>query len=194
MGVGLKQWELVAVDMDGVLADFISAAMRVNGGSYHEDTYPRGLWDVESHLGVSRQQFWRTIDATPYFWERLQPYPWLRRVMELALAWGEEVIVLSTPSIHPASRSGKTQWFYEHIRTLDLPGIEAVDLHLGAKKKWLSGEGRLLIDDQDSQPGKPGNCEQWRERGGCAILFPQPWNGAWESRDLLFREWGVPGF
>lgn len=30
--------------------------------------------------------------------------------------------------------------------------------------------GRVLIDDNDT------NCAKWREHGGTAILFPQPWN------------------
>lgn len=183
--MGGKQWDLVAVDLDGVLAKFIDSAMRVNGGQYIESAYPRGVWDIAPHMGLSDEQFWRSIDATPYFWERLQPYPWVRRIMELALSWGDEVILLSTPSLHPSSRSGKMQWVYDHIHSLDLPGIRKVELHLGAKKHWLSQSGRMLIDDNER------NCESWSDRGGDVILFPQPWNRAYEQREILFREWGI---
>ena len=37
--------------------------------------------------------------------------------------------------------------------------------------KWICARpDQLLIDDND------GNVESFRERGGQAILFPQPWN------------------
>ena len=44
------------------------------------------------------------------------------------------------------------------------------DYFVGAPKQFCARPGAVLIDDFDD------NCVAFREHGGRAIVFPQPWN------------------
>lgn len=44
------------------------------------------------------------------------------------------------------------------------------EYQIGPKKELNAKSGAILIDDSDK------NVENYRAAGGCAILFPQPWN------------------
>lgn len=162
-------FDQIALDMDGVLVDWISDAMRVHGHVYEPATYPCGLYEVERHLGLDASAFWKAIDAAPDFWQQLQPLPWLDRLLEWSVNHAASVIVLSSPSYHPSSWSGKREWHLRHIA----PRWPKVRLVLDQVKGERAKPGRLLIDDHVV------NIEAWRRGGGEAWLFPQPWNHAW---------------
>ena len=44
------------------------------------------------------------------------------------------------------------------------------DYQIGPRKELNAKSGAILIDDSDD------NIRKYREAGGTAILFPQPWN------------------
>lgn len=163
----------IFVDIDGVLADFVSASIAVHGGQYDEEAYPKLEWSIANVLGITESEFWAKIDATePNFWPNLDPYPWALNLLESVRTRGR-VSLLSTPSKHSSCHSGKRQWVDRWVSDCELILCKSKDL--------LSGPGRVLIDDND------GNCEKWRARGGTAILFPQPWN---QNHALTGRRFG----
>jgi 5'(3')-deoxyribonucleotidase len=155
--------ERIFIDMDGVLADFISSAMAVHGATYDAITYPRMEWSIAKVLGITEDEFWEKIDEmAPDFWPHIPPYEWMELLVDTA-ATIAPIALLSTPSLHPSCHYGKRQWVDKH-----LPGVELI---LCKSKFLLSKPGRVLIDDND------GNCAKWEAEGGTAMLFPQPWNG-----------------
>lgn len=161
-----KKYEVVAIDLDDVLVQFTAGAMRVHGAMFDVDTHPRMRWELAEILGISVQQFWEKINATPLFWVDLAPHSWGLGVMTLAHEIADKVIILSHAGGHPDAHYGKRVWAQRHILT----HFQDVKLCLVEDKWLLSRPGRLLIDDKEE------NVRDWRAMGGRAVLFPQPWN------------------
>ena len=150
--------------MDGVLVDFVSAALRLHDRIEVLDEWPEGQWDMPEAMGISSREFWRPInEAGAGFWASLEPFPWCDELLELVEATGRWCI-LTSPSGDPFSAAGKISWLQNRF------GRGFRDFLIGPPKWICARPDQLLIDDND------GNVESFRERGGQAILFPQPWN------------------
>lgn len=165
--------EAIYLDMDGVLADFVTSSILALGRT-PEEVLPRvkpgdynGIYDA---LGMSESEFWKRIDALgggrapgSLLWENMTPYPWRDKVLaacrKIAPTW-----ILTAPSRNPGSSFGKVAWLQEWL------GASFRDYVLAPRKWHLARPGALLIDDHDE------NVSKWRERGGEAILFPRLWN------------------
>lgn len=168
-----KPFDIAFVDLDGVLADFHSAAYRAHGQVFDEATYPATVWNTWEVLGLeSDAEFWRGIDFNHNFWHTLSPLPWLRRVVALAHELADVVKVATSPSRSPLCFSGKRMWHLQHLG-------HDVELILCKSKYLLAAPDRVLIDDADH------NCEAFYAAGGETILFPRKWN-------LLHPFWQTP--
>lgn len=163
------KYETVFLDMDGVLCDFIRGAHHVHGREYVHEDYPRGAWEIADHWGISTDDFWGGIDRKFDFWESLDAYPWLHELISLARHAGEQVKLLTSPSKSPLCYYGKRAWCDKHIP-------RDIELIICKSKQLLATPNRLLIDDGDH------NVKPWRAATGDAILFPQPWNDAYDLR------------
>lgn len=155
------------IDMDGVLIDFFTAALRTHGRHDFADLsrWPPGEWEIANVIGISIDDFWAKIDADPHWWGNLNAYEWFSPLLSLVESHvGDNWRLLSTPSRHHHSAAGKWLWVDMII------GNQHDRLTLTKEKALLAGPGRVLIDDSDK------NCEEWEAAGGRAILFPQPWN------------------
>lgn len=157
----------IFIDMDGVVADFVSAAMAVHGHTYVPEDWPAGFWNLEEVMKMTTEKFWKRIDEQfEHFWRLLAPYPWAENLIQEVAHSGVPWSFLSSPSSAAASSAGKVQWLQNwrgrHFRDYILTPA--------SNKRLLAGPGRVLIDDSDR------NCDQWASAGGSAILIPQPWN------------------
>ncbi|MFT5126811.1 MAG: 5'(3')-deoxyribonucleotidase [Rhodothermales bacterium] len=151
------------VDMDGVLVDFVGAALR-----RHErrvDEWPPGEFNMAKVLGIPRRDFWGPLEGAE-FWATLEPTAEAHELMAVLEAefgsW--ELCILSSPTRDPQCSAGKVQWLQRC-----LPDYSRRFL-LGPEKRFCAGPDSLLIDDADH------NVDRFREAGGCGILFPRPWN------------------
>jgi len=153
---------IVFVDMDGVLVDFWSAAVRLCGfdpATVSDDKkrlYTLGwltegksltVWDLIEKIGSS-------------FWTGLEPYPWAESLWS-DLHGSYCATVLTSPTFDPSSSAGKHAWIKRHFGTMSFL--------IGPDKKACAGPGRVLVDDC------PTNLQGWKEAGGIAIPFKQPW-------------------
>lgn len=155
----------ILLDMDGVLCDFVSAAMRVHGATFDESVWPKGIDDLASLLGVSISEFWREIDSFEEehgFWSRLKAYHWLSDLVAMAEPYG--FTIATSPSRDPSCAAGKIEWMQRHLDE------RFNGYMIGSQKELLAAPGRVLIDDRDEQ------CKRFEEAGGYSIVFPQPWN------------------
>lgn len=154
---------MIMLDKDGVLADFVSAAMKVCGLKYDPDQWPKGVYGMEQVTGLPESEIWDRIHSCgSAFWANLKPYPWaLHLVTELQKL--DDVTIATVPSPDPSSYAGKIRWLKRH-GLFNLPSM------LGRQKWLLSGPGRILIDDSEL------NLKLWQQYGGESVLFPQPWN------------------
>lgn len=153
--------EAVFCDLDGVLVDFVSAALQEHGRANLE--WPPGVWSMEEVLGLSTDAFWQPIrQRGAAFWAELPRYPWAEELVAALEARFGGITIATRPDEHPSSSHGKALFCTRH-----LPGRPVAML---PAKHLLSRPGRLLIDDSDH------NVEAWRQAGGEAILFPRRWN------------------
>lgn len=152
----------VILDLDGVCADFVSSAFNLFRREYRPGDYPANVWDIANVLRVPESDFWGTIDREPNFWVNIRPYPWLPQLIEVI--GDNPVTVATTPRGIDCMRQ-KLAWMAEH-----LPPRYCGSVYFGSEKWLLASEGTLLIDDNRE------NIKAFREHGGEAVLFLQPWN------------------
>lgn len=163
----------IHLDMDGVLSDFVTAALELHQSPDAIHDWPPGEFNMARVLGISSSEFWGGIDRQGAdYWARLKPYPWFAELTALAREFGE-VSILTSPSQHPDCPAGKVRWIHEHL------GKGFRDFLIGPPKYLCARPGAVLIDDSDR------NVDRFRLHGGQAILFPQPWNSNHAITDRL---------
>jgi 5'(3')-deoxyribonucleotidase len=151
----------IFLDMDGVVADFVSGAIEAADLPLKHDDIK--TWDFFKPY-MTATEFWKRIHDTYEFWEGLEPYPWAQDLVDLCKQYGD-VIFLSDSSHDDNAPSGKVKWLRRH-------GFLAPDSsnYMLGRQKHLLGYGDanwVLIDDSKD------NCKSWES---ISILFPQRWN------------------
>lgn len=157
----------IFLDMDGVLCDFMWDALVANDRHPVKtlQDWPIGTFDVCEVIGVAPEEFWKRIDKRGHrFWSELAEYQWTRELVSLVAEFDPSWFVSTSPSQSPDSSSGKVEWL--QIRF----GKDFRRYMLGPSKELLAKPGAVLIDDREE------SVETFREHGGEAVLFPQPWN------------------
>jgi len=164
--VGQEGLKTVLVDMDGVMADFDSAAVK---------SVPLHLIVPRAHFYVAEDyapELHPQIEATynaPGFFENLKPMPGLLEAWQGMLDWGYNPRVASAPlSTNETSVSGKIQWLNRILVPEFGPNI--VEQAIFDKEKWKY-PGIALLDDRPNIPrGRDGKDEASWEH----ILFGWP--------------------
>jgi len=153
--------------MDGVLCDWTAAACRAFGRDPEEVKAAWGEgYDICGELEITKADLWRRIDAIGIrFWEKLEPLPWWRDLIDLCESFAP-VTILTTPSRHYSSVAGKLLWIQEH-----LPHYQRSYL-MGENKAACGHPRAVLIDDMQK------NVDAFAAVGGWSILFPAQWNAA----------------
>ncbi len=157
--------DTILLDMDGVIADFVTAAA-VALNMPCDPTKVQG-WDLPKHFGIDAAAFWAAQDAIPDFWLQIKPYPNIGLFIDTLRTYGE-VYFLTAPSLHRNCASHKIAWLRQHV------GDWTTGRFLIGKPKHLLAKpyGTVLIDDSDA------NCDAWGQAGGQYVTFPRSWNGA----------------
>lgn len=158
--------DIIYLDLDGVLGDFVSAAIRAHGRDPEAvlaDEYPRGDYDAlpEACGATSPEAFWRGIPDD--LWESVPAYPW-RDVLWEACEARAPTFVLTSPALSAASAAGKVRWLQAW------KGPRFRNYILSPVKTPMARYGAVLVDDADRI------CRAWEAHGGRAILFPAVWN------------------
>lgn len=153
----------IFVDLDGVLADFDSAYLKANGGSWPED---RDNDDI----------FWEPVLRTPDFWLNIQPMPDARILWQFLLATGMPLEILSSPGTHDTYRAiqQKQQWFRNHF-CKQTP----MTFKLSKQKRELAEPFAILIDDWGS------NIKGWEAEGGIAVHHKDALSTIEKLKDVL---------
>ena len=162
------------LDMDGVLSDFTSSALKLfnkelNRNVTIEEYVDKQLgFNIEQIYGISINEFWQIINNEPIFWLKLKPFAWAQELVKFLREMGD-VTIVTTPSLDPECAKQKLQWLDAYLN------IKSSDVFLGAKKYLMAGNG-ILIDDYHK------NVEKFQQNNGKAILIPSNWN----TKDLNF--------
>lgn len=163
----------ILLDMDGVVADFVTAALTLHGHPDRLADWPPGEWDMAKVLGLSMSDFWAPIDQIgAEYWRELACYEWTGRLISLIGEFAPYTI-LSSPGLGEEAPTGKIQWLRRHVK----PDFSS---YLFGHQKWLCARpDQVLIDDRDK------NVDQFVAAGGNAILFPQVWNSNHAIKDRM---------
>jgi 5'(3')-deoxyribonucleotidase len=148
----------IYLDMDGVLADFNTAARKHFNASREEQAAAdaAGRWSKER---------WATIRNQKHFYRDLPPMPQADNLLELARRFRDELgwelrILTAIPHNNdmPEVFQDKFDWVQEYC--VD------IRVHFGPysrDKQYHAEPGDILVDDRAS------NCAEWRQAGGIAV-------------------------
>ena len=155
----------IFLDVDEVLVNWVDDALRLLGHN-PADVHKRWAalsprpWDLFAVLNEDPAEAWALIHAAgASFWSRLADYPWADELLGACEDFAATTL-LTSPSQHPSSYAGKSQWMRETFG----PGFS--NYAFTRAKHRFAHPGALLIDDS------PKNCRAFRDHGGHAILFP----------------------
>lgn len=171
----------VFVDMDGVLADFVGGVAKLFRADPYElrRTWPAGDYDICRVLGIRKQDFWERITlAGSRFWENLEIESGAEKIVSLTtgIVGKRRVFIVTQPSLDSSSVLGKKRWMERHI------GWNYNNYIFCSRKELLARPGTLLIDDNDL------NCYKFRQAGGQACIWAQPWNSKHQFIDSRWQE------
>lgn len=167
--------ETIYLDMDGVLFDFVGAAVRVHGlyeayERWQKTGWPEGGIHFWRACGIDDEDFWNQILVEgSRFWRCLPRYEWAHELVALCQEYqhaGAELIIATSDYPCPSGycAAGKIQ------ALRGMFGRDFSDYFIGRHKHKLASPRAVLIDDQES------NLEAFSAAGGHAVPFPQPWN------------------
>ncbi|MFB6218710.1 MAG: hypothetical protein ABEH77_05955 [Halobacteriaceae archaeon] len=152
----------VAVDVDGVLADRVGAALDRVRGWYGLDLRKEDVDSYDYDFGDTGVDIGTVIGATasPAHVRRLDAVPGAVEGAR-ALAGAHDVLIAThrRRSLYPATAA----WLADH----DIP-YDAFAVAPGEGKTAV--EADVLVDD------RPANAAAFAKEGGRAVLFRQPWN------------------
>ena len=165
---------MIYCDLDGVFADFATAACRVHGRpDYRPDRWDffEDWNDPFTDLPMKEATFWHEIHkcGNMFYREMVQPYPWARPLM-YAIDRSDEWAIVTSASDNWHGYAAKKIWVDKYLQPYIPQKIEIIV----CSNKWrLARSDTLLIDDYDR------NLGAFDRAGGHILRFPQPWNLAW---------------
>jgi 5'(3')-deoxyribonucleotidase len=171
----------IYIDMDGVVADFDTAAtdylrneIKVDIANKEEGKWPPNIWErLRDH-----HRFYRYLPKMEC----------ADRVIELAREFRDD-LGWNLMFLTAIPRGNDMPWtFYDKVmwaqeRYPDIP------VHFGPyshDKQSHCHPGDILVDDRKD------NCEQWRSAGGVAVKIDtwEVWHGVWNLEKLLEAQKG----
>lgn len=170
----------VFLDLDCVLADFVSGALRSHGLTWDdvEPHWPAGTYGMTDPFGFALgraftdEDFWEPINDDPRFWYDLNPLPWAGELVDLVRGTDPDFHVVTSPSRCTFCVPGKQWWLNRQL------GSEWYGRMIATPHKELFAHvpGAVLIDDCDA------NLAKFSAAGGGIISFPAYHNRDWEFK------------
>lgn len=156
---------VVLVDVDGVLADFHTAALRIVGEILERDVVagPRTIWDILDAFEFTDAQTaaFKQAVGRPAFCASLAPYPDAREGIAQLRTIADVYAVTAFHSLHWVSE--RDWWLTEHF------GFTRKQIVHTDAKYLVAGD--VFIDD------KVEHVQRWVDRRtGTAVLWAQPYN------------------
>jgi 5'(3')-deoxyribonucleotidase len=170
-----KHVPTIFVDMDGVIADFMTGARNyLNASTADTDEAERdGRWPEKT---------WGRLVEAPNFFRHLPKMSRADELMNLAHRFRDELgwqlrILTAIPENNevPDVFQDKVDWIKEYY-----PGIR-VNFGPYSQDKWRQCKpGDILIDDRKD------NCEQWQAAQGIAVRVTSDYQSALDQLQSLF--------
>lgn len=148
------------LDIDGVLANFVSAAFALHGKSI---PWKDVDWNFYKKLGLTEKEFWEPLGYD--FWVNLPLTVEAMEVVDIVTkSFGKDnIVLLTSPCDTKGCVDGKLDWVQRHF-----PQFRR-QMFIGGNKYLIGYRDALLVDDSEE------NCKKFR-RVGDVYIFPRPWN------------------
>lgn len=159
----------VLIDVDGVLADFVSGALAHVGGRLKEHDIT--AYDMVSLMTKAEVEAFRSIAITPGFCYNLKPYEGARIALDRLRSQGHDVRIVTAPF------RGSRTWYDERLQWLrDKMGVDEDHVIFAGKKEKPFIGGHVLIEDHGP------TLEEWQKEQvrTSGILIRRPWNAGTE--------------
>lgn len=157
----------ILLDVDGVLADFCTPAMRwahALGADPSITADTLGTYAIDSLLHHTKRERWWTRVTARGFCLSLQPYPDAKRAVSQLQMLGD-VVAVTAPMHSPHWADERRVWLRDHF------GFDAHDIVSTAGKYWVGGD--FFADDSAVHLAK------WSMRWNTpnrAFLIDRPYN------------------
>lgn len=160
----------IFIDMDGVLADFVSSAQRILNIPVTGTVPSWGFKEWHESLStLSDGDVWKVISSAGVgFWEDLPRLPWAAALVDVCRSMSDNVRICTSCPRDERVMGAKRRWLGKYFPFFDHPAR-----FIPIKDKWLLTGGsrcRILIDDSLD------NINKWHQARGTAVVFPQEWN------------------
>lgn len=171
----------VLLDMDGIVADFVSGAFNLWGERLNINLWAQAKgddsWDMLKFFDGSVNEFWAPMNYS--FWRNLPKHDDADEIVEIAERYvgRDKLCFLTSPCRTIGCMDGKVDWAAEHY-----PGIPVL-LSRSVRggdppKKFVASPDSILIDDHSK------NIDQWTEFGGAGFLYPRAWNREYHAQEF----------
>lgn len=149
-----KNWT-IAIDMDGVLADFDGGCIRCFG-KHPDEMEKEELWSAISNHSKNVEPFFETLEVLPDAFE----------LMDFVISNFEHHFILSATGGVKSTNEQKIKW----IRKVFGPYLTVILTERSADKAHYAKPHRILIDDREV------STIPWESAGGVAILHKNTQN------------------
>jgi len=159
----MNKFDLIVVDMDGVLVNFRKGVFDLFGIENTKENLK--VWEIGKEiLNMKEKNFWNFIKNEKEFWLNLEPFPWKNKLMKIVDGYADNVVICSKSPMDAGCYSQKRKW-------LDKYNLGKYEHFIGnGNKSWMAGKNRVLIDDLID------NLFDFKDKEGYGILFPQEYN------------------
>lgn len=170
----------IYIDVDGVLADFVSALLNNYNRKHGTSHTPDDALDWRLTNIFKEGQHWWEYTETPKFWSSLDVYPWAHELVRQVRATGRPYAFLT--ALTDSAASSRRSWLDKHF-TEDPEDLPSKRMIIAYRKELVVAPGDLLIDDC------PKNVTAILNTPG-ATVFPlaQPWNQSMEGVERMTPE------
>lgn len=146
------------IDMDGVLVDFLAAALKIHNRSW--ESLERGVWHGSATaFSMSPDEFWSPF--TEEAWATMPPTATCYELINmLASKFGMENLCILSYPVSASSCAGKWTWCQKN-----LPMFEG-RINLSTCKHFSAHKDAVLVDDQFA------NVMSFEDSGGKGVLVP----------------------
>lgn len=154
------------LDMDGVVADWMSAAIKALGFELRFKPHHIDRWNVWECLGVSQEEFYKPQRKRQRFWiDDVLPYEGAQEFVITLETYAPVRFCTANTWRHMRASSDKMHWLRHYF------GPKYAESAIITSDKYMvAAPDRLLIDDTK------GHISDWIDYGGQAVLFPRSWN------------------
>ncbi|MDP2652058.1 MAG: hypothetical protein Q8O94_02890 [bacterium] len=154
--------KIVFIDVDGVLADFVSGVQKL----FKFDPSDLKHYDIPAHLGMDHEFFWKSIQIQKkHFWRDLNVLPGAESLMETIFLSNCKQYLCTSVRPWPEAFAGRLEWVQRWF-----PGFQEHLIYIKDKALLARDKNTILIDDYIE------NVKSFKHAGGAALLYPATYN------------------